>query len=1116
MDVHLASWYSVGDPEGEKVFRRNMLYLNPQDWKFRWRWIGFPRCLASLGKIWQRVLVISLLGVLPTDATAAQHSDKVFHPEFDRDIRPILAENCYPCHGPDQNKRKAKLRLDRQQDACGVLPNGEYAIYPGDLTRSKLVERISSKSSDEVMPPVKTGKKLTEEQISWLTRWVAEGAKWQKHWSFVAPQRPVLPVVKNKRWPRSPIDKFILAKLEQEGLTPTREAEMPVLLRRLSFDLTGLPATPEQLRSWTHRPDPYDTAVEELLASPHFGERMAVDWMDIARYADTHGFNNDVMRSMWRWRDWVIEAFNRNLPYDRFITEQLAGDLLPKPTLEQLIATGFNRNHGINSEGGIIDEEYRVEYVVDRVRTTSIAWLGLTMECARCHDHKFDPITQKDFYRFFAFFNNVDETGEDGRFANAAPILPAPTRLQQQEMAKCQARMSSSETTMQNLLTGHVSSQTDFEPGAEKEPAALTVTTNSILSLQLQGWNPELGTATNMAGGKPFKVRGGLAVTNGPLGEPALVFDGKSDLRTEALHDVEVTNGWIVSLWLRRESPHEGLVLSTANFGLPPSAELYGAGLQVRLADSGAVDVRLAHRWPGYSIELRTREKMPVGEWCNLVLSFDGSTAAKGLHVVVNGEEWFRDVIHDDLTAKVSFSGPAVIGGSDESDTDRFIGQIAGMTWVAGSNRLEQVVSRSASLALRFAMDTPSSERTAAQIERLRRAWLERHQPEFASAARDWRQARATLLKLEEDAPSTMVMRELPQSRPAFVLFRGQYDAPRDAVEPDVPEFLLPFPKSAPRNRLGLAQWLTDPANPLTARAVVNRFWQALFGTGIVKTSENFGYQGEVPSHPQLLDWLAVDFVESGWNVKRLVRLMVSSATYRQDSRSTPELNERDPENRLLAHGPRQRLTGEMLRDQALQLSGLLHDEIGGPPVFPYQPTNLYKGIVVAADYPGTTYTESIGDGLYRRSLYTFWKRTVPHPSLITFDVPDREVCVARRAKTDTPLQALATMNDTFQVEAARKLAERMLLEGGRSPAERLNFAFQLATARKAKLEERQALYSLLERRLDAYRKDPAAAKAFLGVGASKPDSKLDPTELAAYANLASLILNLDETITRN
>src|SRR5579864_6471800 len=417
--------------------------------KSGFRLTGTARALCSAACLaWSLILLV----MAPAATGSSTANAKSFHPEFDRDIRPILAENCYPCHGPDENKRKAKMRLDLQESALKALPNGDVPIVPHDVKQSAVISRISSKDPDEVMPPSKTGKKLTDQQVGWITQWIREGAVWQKHWSFVAPLRAALPPVKRKGWSRNAIDRFILARLEQEGLAPTPEADGAVLLRRLSLDLAGLPPTPEQLRAWLRRPDPVTAAADELLASPHFGERMASDWMDLARYADTHGFNNDVLRSMWRWRDWVIEAFNRNLPYDKFITEQLAGDLLPSPTLDQLIATGFNRNHGINSEGGIIDEEYRVEYVADRVRTTSIAWLGVTMECARCHDHKFDPISEKDFFRFFAFFNNIDETGEDGRFANAAPIMAAPTRAQQQEMERCRVRMRTAESKMSSLL----------------------------------------------------------------------------------------------------------------------------------------------------------------------------------------------------------------------------------------------------------------------------------------------------------------------------------------------------------------------------------------------------------------------------------------------------------------------------------------------------------------------------------------------------------------------------------------------------------------------------------------------------------------------------------------
>ena len=1040
---------------------------------------------------------------------------RTFKPEFDRDIRPILAENCYPCHGPDENKRKAKLRLDRAEEATKALPDGEIAIVPGRPDQSKLVERINAKDEEELMPPAKSGKKLSAQDITWITQWIKEGAQWQNHWSFVAPSRPLLPAVKNKRWVRNAIDSFVVARLEQEGLNPSVEAPGPVLLRRLCFDVTGLPPDPLQLRRWQSRPDPVATALDELLASPHYGERMASDWMDLARYADTHGFNNDVLRSMWRWRDWVIEAFNHNVPYDQFLTEQLAGDLLPNPSLEQLIATGFNRNHGINSEGGIIDEEYRVEYVADRVRTTSMACLGLTMECARCHDHKFDPISQKDFYRFFAFFNNVDEVGEDGRFANAAPILAAPTGRQQEQMRLQRVALASAEAQMHGLLESqHWSgvSLSSSEPSVETNVSA----TNLLCLLDLNPAAVAAGVITNNAGGKPFRFEGRPLLTNGPGEMPALLFDGHSHLRSDALPSGDLSMGWAVSAWLRRDAASDATVLSTANFGVPPSAEQYGEGLQLRLTRSGAVDVRLAHRWPGYSLELLSRETLPLGRWRHLLLTSDGSMAAKGLRLWIDGEECFRDVLHDDLTTKPGPSGQLTVGSSDEKGAAVFVGGLADLRVIAGVTNFDALAREARSVALRFCRASPESQRDAEQVKMLQIAWMQRHSPEFATAAESARKARQALLVLESEAPSTMVMRELVRERPTYVLFRGQYDAPREEVQPGVPEFILPFPKDAPRTRLGLARWLTDPNNPLTARVVVNRVWQLFFGTGLVKTSENFGYQGEAPSHPELLDWLAVDFRDHGWDLKRLIRMVASSATYRQDSSSTDELNERDPENRLLAHGPRQRLTGEMLRDQALAVSGLLHDEIGGPPVYPYQPANLYKGIVVAADYPGTSYTQSTGDALYRRSLYTFWKRTVPHPSLSTFDVPDREVCTARRAKTNTPLQALAAMNDTYQLESARKLGERMLLAGGESPLERISFAFELATARKPSISETTALGALLNRRLANYRSDPAAAKAFLAVGASPINSQLDPVELAAYANVASLILNLDETLSRN
>ncbi|MSU58242.1 MAG: DUF1553 domain-containing protein [Pedosphaera sp.] len=1066
----------------------------------------------SVPKLILKFLLPGLLLPAIAPAVAAAKPVTPDNVRFNRDVRPILSENCFQCHGADANKRKAKLRLDVREVAVD-----KGAFVPGKPEESELIKRIFSTVADEQMPPPDSNRHLNARQKEILRAWIKGGAKYEPHWAFIAPTKSELPAVKRTQWSRNPIDAFVLARLETEKLSPSPEAPVEKLLRRVSLDLTGLPPTSAQMKTWKQAKDPYLAAVDESLASPHFGERMAADWLDVARYADTHGFNNDSARSMWRWRDWAIEAFNRNLPYDRFITEQLAGDLLEKPTLDQRLATGFNRNHVINSEGGIIDEEYRVEYVIDRVQTTSLAWLGLTTGCARCHDHKFDPVTQKDFYRLFAFFNNLDEHGEDGRVANASPLMPSPTAPQQAQMAEQQRALAAAEKKMKRLLEAQdwsgVKLAEAFSASTNANPLSGT---NRFVAFDLTSWSSTNSAISNLAGGKPFQIRGAVTTTNGPGETIALSLNGSGSLKTDALPKADTGGGWSFAAWVRRDDAAEAALFSTANFNVPMSSGSYGQGVEIRLARSGAVEVRVTVRWPAYSLAVVTREFIAPHEWRHVLVTSDGTTKAKGVRVFLDGRECFRDVTHDDLTSGTGISGAASLGATGEKDVSSFRGALADVTLLAKPVEPDKLSGWARGEARQVAAKTPVEARDAKQTGLLRAAWLRKNNPEFAGAMKGFNSARVALLALERDAPTTMVMSELPQPRASFVLFRGQYDQPRDKVEPGVPEFLLPFSASAPRNRLGLAQWLTDPRQPLTARVVVNRFWAGFFGTGIVKSVEDLGFQSDWPSHPELLDWLAVEFRESGWDVKKLVKLIVTSATYRQDSGSTAALNERDPENCQLARGPRQRLTAEMLRDQALALSGLLGDGIGGPPVYPYQPTNLYKGIVVAADYPSTTWTDSKGNDLYRRSLYTFWKRTVPHPTLATFDAPDREVCVARRLKTNTPLQALALMNDVIQLEAARKLAERMLTEGGAKPEARLDFAFELATARRPKAAERKVLASLLEHRLSHYRGDVAAAKSFLSVGSSEPDAKLDAAELAAYANVASLILNLDETITRN
>jgi len=1032
--------------------------------------------------------------------------------DYNRDIRQILSENCFSCHGQDAARRKAKLRLD-EADEARRDHGGHAAIVPGQPKASELVARITTSDPDDQMPPPDSNRHLAPAQIAMLTRWIAEGAVYQPHWSFQPPHRPPPPSVRDPSWPHGPIDAFIAARLDAEGLSPSPPAPSAAWLRRASLDLTGLPPTPAEIDAFAadivaRGEQAWGAAADRLLGSPRFGERMAQDWLDVSRYADTHGFNNDSARSMWRWRDWVISAFNANMPYDRFITEQLAGDLLPHPTLESRIATGFGRNHVINSEGGIISEEYRVEYVADRVRTLGMAWLGLTMECSRCHDHKFDPITQRDYYRMFAFFNNIDETGEAGRVANASPIMPAPTPDQQERLALLDATIVGDGTAIDRALAqaqpptwSHLG---DY--AREAEPAE-----RPVLELELQGCAGGLTNGCDSAAATP-------AVQDGVAGGEA---DEVLGTILPALDSgVVVGNGlvdlgkpWTFAAWVRWQG-EEGPLASSMNYRVSPASGSYGNGNDVRITAQGCIEVRRAETWPHYSIQAVSREGLERAVWQHVVVSWGGGTKAKGLRVYIDGGERSLAIMHDDLNG--SPAGTPRLGADLQAGSRRFSGQIAGVRFYASALPQAEVAAWSEGMLARHLArgrdrDVPSRTAWACAL-------VSRHRnPPFAALWRDREAARSERFALERDLPQTMVMEEMAHPRQAHILRRGQYDGAGEDVEPGVPSALAgAWPAGAPRNRLGLAEWLTAADQPLTARVVVNRFWQQFFGTGLVKSVEDFGHQGEYPSHPELLDWLACEFVGSGWNVKALLRQLVLSATYRQDSAISQEVRERDLENRLLARGPRLRLSAEMIRDQALAVSGLLRERIGGASVFPYQPADLYKGIVVDAPYPGTSWTNSTGDDLYRRSLYSFWKRTVPYPVLSVLDAPDREVCSARRSRTNTPLQALTLMNETGFVEAARALAVRMLREGGTTDGERLGFGFRLATGRLPQQREAAILAKLLEQMRASYRADPDAAHQLLGVGASAVDAVASEPELAAHAALAGMILNLDETITKN
>jgi hypothetical protein len=1037
-----------------------------------------------------RAFSLVLLASSTVVVASVVESNKV---DFNRDIRPILSENCFYCHGQDATHREAKLRLDERESVIAQRDD-HVVISPGKPEESELIFRLLSKDEEEQMPPPTSNKHVTPEQTDIIRRWIAEGGVYEKHWAFVPPVRAPLPKVAAAKWPRTPIDHFILARLEKEKLAPSRAAAPETWLRRVSFDLVGLPPTPAELDAFAadakKRGEPaYAAAVDRLLASPHFGERQAIEWMDAARYADTHGFNNDSSRTMWRWRDWVIEAFNNNLPYDHFITEQIAGDLLPKPTLEQRIATGFARNHVINSEGGIIDEEYRVEYVADRVRTLSTAWLGLTMECAKCHDHKFDPIKQKDFYQLFAFFNNIPEHGEDGRVANAVPMIPAPTRDQQTALADHARQLAALDaplTTARNAWR--------WQPSDHARVTALAT------------------AARTLADATPGVALLEASATSAPSDGWRADLEKPAPTIPSAQLEFIAKTGLTLAFWLKpdAENAHDVALFSNLNHIGNPADSQYGKGREVRLID-GEIEVTFSDRLPVYALILRTDgAKIRADEWRHVAIVYAGGKKAANLRLFVDGRELATRVIYDGAISEQPRKD-FLVGADNAKDSPRFHGALDDVRSFPNALDSAAVRARFAATALPRALAKIAT--TPATATELERTWL--RDALLPSPQRDslWE----TQLALERSLPTAMVMQELPQPRPTFILNRGNYDAPGEAVTPGVPEALIaPWPAGAPRNRLGLAQWLTQPTHPLTARVVVNRFWAQLFGTGIVKTLEDFGSQSEWPSHPEVLDLLARDFIDGGWNVKALFKTIVLSATYRQDSATTPALVARDPENRLLAHGPRVRLPAELIRDQALAVSGLLSPHLGGPSVYPYQPEKLYEGIVVDAPYPSTKWGVSTGEELHRRSLYTFWKRTVPHPAMITFDAPDREFCTVRRARTNTPLQALTLWNEPGFLEAARQLGTRMLREGGADDSARVAFAFRLATGRRPQPSETRVLTTTLARMRTDFTANGSDAYAFVKIGASPMDALLPPAELAAATSVASMILSLDETITKN
>lgn len=992
---------------------------------------------------------------------------------YNRVVRPILRDACFQCHGPDGAARKADLRLDRRESAVE-----KKAIDPANLAESELLARILSDDAEEVMPPPSAHRQLSPEERATLRRWVEAGATYEPHWAFIPPRKAEPPTVADPAWSRTPVDRFLRARIDQQGLTPAAPADRRTLARRLSLDLTGLPPTPASVEAFVadERPDAYEKLVDRLLASPAWGEHRGRYWLDAARYADTHGIHIDNYREIWSYRDWVIEAFNRNQPFDQFATEQLAGDLLPDRTLDQQVASGFNRCNITTSEGGAINEEYLVLYTRDRTETASQVFLGLTTGCAVCHDHKFDPVSQKEFYELAAFFNNTTQAAMDGNVKDTPPVVFVPARPDRERWT---------------ALTDEIK---QVNAGLDRRREAV----RPEFVAWLKTADPKTIDATTPGNGLQLKAR---------LDEWDVKPATKATLEVAAAGDREKDQAFSYGLWVRPgDAPLNGALLARMDDGQGHR------GWDI-WAEGGRVATHIIHNWDGDALKVTSTKMLTPNAWNHVFITYDGSGRAAGVTIYLDGQ--------------AQATGPPIdrLKGSIRTDVPLKVGQRHNGAGVETAQFHDlRVYDRALAPAEVLALATggraigilakAAEARTPTETDAVFRWYLD---------ARDepTKGLRADLARLEAEAKAVRgrgtlahVMNERPEPASAFVLFRGDYDKRRDQVMAATPAALPPMPPDLPRNRLGLAKWLFQPNHPLTARVTVNRFWQELFGTGLVRTSGDFGLTGELPSDQELLDWLAVDFRESGWDVKRFFKMLVMTTAYQQSAAASPGDIERDPANRTLARGPRYRMDAEMIRDYALAASDLLVDKIGGPSVRPYQPDGVWEAVAMPESNT-RNYKRDSGEKLYRRSMYTLWKRAAPPASMDLLNAPNRETCAVRRERTNTPLQALVTLNDDQFVEAARHLAEVVLAAPDRSEAERIDRLAARLLARPLSDAERAVVAGSLRGLLEYYGSHPDEAKQLVAVGESKPSADLPRADLAAWTMLANELFNLDEVLNK-
>jgi len=1042
---------------------------------------------------------LSLLGLLVT--LSVQADDSV---SFNRDVRQILTNHCYQCHGPDEEHRQASLRLDEFEGATAIRM-GTAAIVPGAPNKSGLMERIQSQDDDLRMPPPSLKKDLTNKQIELLQRWISQGAKYEEHWSFNAPLRPKLPLNQSPDWGNNAIDQFILRKMRLQGLAPNSTAEKEILIRRVTLDLTGLPPSIAEIDTFLadKSPEAYESLVDRLINSPRYGERMAVDWMDAARYGDSSVFHADGPRDMWAWRDWVIRSFNNNKSYKDFTIEQLAGDLIPDASVDQLVASGFNRNHGTTDEGGAIAEEYRVEYIVDRIKTTSTVWLGMTLECAQCHDHKYDPFSQEEYYRLYAYFNQASDKGMQSRRGNEAPIVQVPDLRKQVQLPSANNEL----TLLRDALEVYKSSTTAAYQvwleqktlAAAKGPMTPEGRYAFIDFVEQKDQQVSTGTTPPTSG----SYTGNAKWIPGSDGH-AIELDGQShiDFGTE-FANFEGTDSFSLGASIKPPKNHSGAILSR----MKDSNSFKGYDF---LLSNGSVEVHIIHRWPDNAIKVSTKKQVSPDKHQHIMVTYDGSQKARGLAIYFDGVPQELTVQQDSLNKTIKAESSFKVGKRDNSLYYR--GEINSISIYPRALDAEEVKLDAGQDPITPILKKQEEDRSTEEQQVLLTRFYSQDKV-YAEHTDSIATQQQLIDELKKPLTSVMVMGDVPTMRPTYILERGNYASPQKDKEvmPAIPEVLqLGIAGLAP-NRLGLAQWITDDRHPLTARVTVNRIWQMLFGAGIVKTTGDFGSQGDSPSHPELLDWLAVEFVESGWDLKHLVRIMVTSETYRQSSHASAEVKLIDPLNRYYSHGPRFRLQAEFIRDSALAAGGLLTNKLGGPGVKPYQPAGLWNEVSLSGN---VRFTQDKGANNYRRSMYTYWKRSAPAPAMTIFDVPSREKCVVQRPRTNTPLQALVTLNDPQYLEAARALGHRMHAVSTEVNSQ-IAYGYRLATGRRADTSTIALLRGYYERELDRFSSDQAAADKLIQIGEFTGDPSIPKEIQAALTLLSNLLLNLDATITR-